>query len=791
MSPCRVWLGVLLGAICMAATAAVADPYSDRVQFADGLYTRQMYDLAQNEYAAVLKEWPDGAQNDAATFRMAECLRFLGKLNEAAQVYSQVVSSFKQSPFRLRAAYRRARLYMSEGDYQSAVSHFGVILQLLNNQPEADLAAATLYYLGESLLEMKQEDDAEKTLSRLVKEYESSMFSTYALMQLGDIFRKRWVDVGETDVAKTKELAGKALGFFKQALERPATDRISAEALFQVADILFRQRVYKESAEYYRQLLNRFPGDERSSAARLQAAWAASNAGLYAEAVVLAEAALKDPELISGQDEWLYLKANAERQLLQNDAAVQTYQALLNGYPESRYAESSRYEMALAYFKMGQYEKAVEQGEKVRLTRDVRADVCWLLAESYAALNKPAESIQYYRLVIKEATGTDLSRDATYRLAHQLQKRSSYREASEFYNTVVSQFPKDSLAPKALYASAYCLAEAGSHEGAIRDWRRLIEEYPQSDLVEDSFYQKAMSEVRLERREDATASLNEMIRRFPKSRFGAEAYYWKGMLLREQARYKEAEEALNIAMKSASREELRRESTFQLGLVLQKLDRGDEAAVLFQRLLSSPIVGKFPPALLEWLSVHHFEAQSYDRAAQAANLLVEAGDEPGWHQAGLVLLGRAEYAQKKMDAAETAFKKALGLEVNTLYSAEAALQLGELLLAKNNSTEADQFFRTASVKASSEKQLPVRARAFFGLGRAAELEKRFEDASRYFMSVAILYDHPDIVPESLFRAAEAFEQLGRFEDRNRVIGEMKERYQLSEWTEKAKSKWLN
>ena len=774
--------------LCSVACLAWGDAYQERMQFADGLYTRDMYSLAAKEYAAILVAFPDGDQRDAATFRMAECLRLQGDTEAAGRLYSRVVVEFRTGPFRLRAAYRRARLYMDAGDYESAAAHFNVIAR---ENPPADLAAASLYYLGESLLETGAADKADAAFARVLKEHPGSMFHAYALMQRGDIHRDRWTAAADADAADADKYAALALGFFGKVLERPGTDRSAAEALFQMAEIYFRQQDFERSSERYRQLMTRFPDDERSSVARMQAAWSASNAGLYAQAVALADAALADSDTIKARDEWLYLKANAERQLLQSKPAVMTYLKLLSGHPDSRFSESARYEISVAYFKMGKYEDAVRHAEVVRMTPALRNDVCWLLAEAYAAMDRGAEATQYYRMVMREATGTDRARDATYRLAHQLQKQEAYREAAELYRTVVTSYPKDPLAPQSAYAAAFCLAKVGAHDEAARDWRRLATDYSNHELVEDAIYQKAMSEIRLERREDAVTSLEELLRRFPKSRFAADAWYWKGMLLREQDKFAAAEESLRHAMEGASRDDLRRESTFQLGLVLQKLDRQEDAAGLLQELLDSPLSGKFPPALLEWLSTHYSAQGGHAKAAEAAELLVKSAKEPAWLQAGWALLGRAEAERGNHERAELAFKEALDTDINTRYAAEAALRLGDLALEAKDGDTADTYFRLASDKADPESELGVRARAFFGLGRAAELRKDDDEASRYYMSVAILYDHSDLVPESLYCAAGAFDRLGRDKERQKAVGELAARYPKSVWAGKAEATWKN
>ena len=75
----------------------------------------------------------------------------------------------------------------------------------------------------------------------------------------------------------------------------------------------------------------------------------------------------------------------------------------------------------------------------------------------------------------------------------------------------------------------------------------------------------------------------------------------------------------------------------------------------------------------------------------------------------------------------------------------------------------------------------MRARSYFGLGQAAAARDRSEEAARYFMSVAVLYDDPELTPEALYRAAEAFQKLGRAGDRDKALAELRQRYPQSSW----------
>jgi TolA-binding protein len=439
---------------------------------------------------------------------------------------------------------------------------------------------------------------------------------------------------------------------------------------------------------------------------------------------------------------------------------------------------------------MGKYNSAILHAEQIRITPELRSDVCWLLAEANAAIDKGAESIQYYRMVIRDAAGSDRARDALYRLAHQLQNQGAYREAAQAYNQLVTEFPKSELAPQALYASAFSLEKAEAYDEAARNWRKLVTDYPRHELVQEAIYRKAMCEIRLERKEDANASLDELLRRFPDNRFSADAYYWKGMLLYELQQYQSAESALRSAMQKSSREKLKNDATFQLGLVLQKLDRSQDAANLFQQLLDSPQSDKFSPELLEWLATYYDAQKQYSKSAKAAELLVKLAAEPAWKQAGWTLLGRAKEKLGRQKEAQTAYKHALENNVTTRYTAEACLRLGNIALEQKDSAAAVRYFKMAVNKVNPQNEFSVKSRSFFGLGRAADLGGNKADAARYYMSVAILYNDGEIVPECLYRAAAAYDGLNREYDRNQASRELIQRYPKSSWAGKVDKSWL-
>lgn len=774
--PAVLCAAIVLSLLCGPALGEDPIQAKERMQFADGLYARGMYKLCIEEYEGLLKEHPSLEKADVVNFRLGESYRELGDYVTAERYFRTVYTRFPKSELRLRAGFRRAELFMKIGQYDSAVALFKVVLE---DKPSEEVASATYYLMGESLLQAKKPGEAQKAFEQVISAYPDSAFYSYALLKDGQLI----VSQSEDAAAPKRDAAEqRALELFGKAIEKPASDRIAAEAWFQVAELHFRRGGYEESARAYHTLREKFPNDTRAEEARLQAAWAAHNAGLYADGRDIAI------EVLNGADhgghnraEWLYLKANCDRQLMKNDEAVEDYAVLLREFPDSRFANPSRYELALTHFRSGSFEQAIAEAQRIAPEGDIRKDVYWLLAESYGALDRQEEAVQYYRLLARDFPQSNRAADALYRLGHHLQQTGQYQEAASQFTALVTAFPDGKLAPQALYASAYCFSKVDMQAEAVRDWTSLITRYADSEFVEPSLYQKAMGEIRLERDDEALATLRELLKRYPKTEYAAEAHYWQGMLLREDERPADAEAEFRTALTLQPRPELAREIHYYLAGVLHEQKEFEEAAQLFQPLLDSPIKEKFSPELCRWLSEYRLEEKQYDEAIAAAQVLVERRIDPAWTQAGWTLIGRALRAQQKIQDARQAFTKALATPVSTPFAAEAALRLGEIALSEKSYDDADAYLRKAATLADDDASVGIRARAYAGLGRASKARSKLADASRYYMSVAILYDDPELVPECLYEAAKLFSEIGDLANAARAVTELRERYPDSKW----------
>ena len=132
-----------------------------------------------------------------------------------------------------------------------------------------DIRIAALYYLGYCREKQGDAAGAEKAYLDAVAGNPDSPFVSFAALALGRAYRTR--EGKAADARKMLALAA----------EKPATETVGAEALYQLAGLEFDAADFAASAAAYRKLSERYGASPRVSEGRQQAAWAYYHAGQY------------------------------------------------------------------------------------------------------------------------------------------------------------------------------------------------------------------------------------------------------------------------------------------------------------------------------------------------------------------------------------------------------------------------------------------------------------------------------------------------------------------------------
>ena len=772
-----------LFAASLAASFAIAAfaRADDSTSLADGLFKRSLFDMAAKEYSAILAADPARPDRDALSYRLGECHRKMNRPAEALAAYRAAAEAAPKSPDGMRARLQIGLAELDSGRAAEAAPHLQSLAADATDDPT--LREIALFNAAEAFF-MSGDKATASTLYGIVRTISKDM----------DLVDSASMRIAETKAAQGDDTAvAEARALFRAIADRPAPPPIASEAIFRLARLAESRGETDEAATRYLELVDKYPGERRATASRLNAATACYDAERFVEARRIATEIIASPD--RGGDfapNVLCLRARAANRLEMRADALADYATLLKDYPDSTLAPFARYERIQTLHRDGRNAEALAEGDRFdNPPADLIDDLLWVLAQAADALPDPPGAVQRYRQLIRRAPDSPFAPHALYRLANLLQEQKAWAEASASYLEFRDKFPAHELVPAALFASACCLSIAGRDDEAIRDWQELITRFPDDGRVPEALYQRAMADVRAGRKDAAATALDTFIRRFPGNERRNDVSFWRGMIYHDAGDDAEAQRLLREVLASNPSRDIERESMFLLGQIARSQGRADDAAALLQPLLESAAKEKFSPENLDWLAQFQFERGDFAASALAAQALLDAGEDPVWRQAGFVLLARARHAAGDAPAAISAYRDALKIDVNSKYAPEAALRLGELLLDAGNADEAEASLSDAARRAAGPDFIGVRARATAALARAALARGDAESALRYDNAVYILFDDPEIVPAAMDHAISTLVSLKRDDEARTIASELAERYpdsqQAKAWKERLAS----
>src|SRR5437773_2591396 len=95
-----------------------------QLEYANGLFTRKLYDLAIPEYQKYLDDYPGRPGRANAYFSLGECYRNLNRVSSARTNLQKVLNDYGDSEFAGPAAYALAEMAFADKDYAAALPLF-------------------------------------------------------------------------------------------------------------------------------------------------------------------------------------------------------------------------------------------------------------------------------------------------------------------------------------------------------------------------------------------------------------------------------------------------------------------------------------------------------------------------------------------------------------------------------------------------------------------------------------------------------------------------------------------
>lgn len=733
----------------------LSDPEQQRL--ADGLYSRGLYDLALGEYQKLIDRDPSPDNLDVLLYRAGESAGRANQVDAARRYFQGAVEVGGDGLPAQRSRYRLADMAFQAQDIPRAEA---LLKEIMAGEPDASIEAPVRYMLAQVLEVQRKYVESLRAYKEFIRVFPNDALASYAHLRVAAL---------ESSDAVSRRTA------YEQALRNPPSQELEVEALWGLASMEVSERNHREAADRYWQLWQKHPDSARVRGSMIHLAWAQLQAEEYRKALTLADNTSAE-RMRADADTWGYLIAVSHLRLEEMDEAVEAFETFLQQHPESRFRSFAGYELASIYAGRGEHDKVLALADEVRKVSGKEGDGLWMLAESSRAAGKPTEAIRYYSQLSEQVPDHARVADALFYRASLL-SRSGDEDSVEAWLRFVRRFPREERAARALRMAGEQLVKSGKTREGLDLWVRVIREFPESEGVHELIYQSALLEIRLERAEDARANLRRYVEQAPEEAVNrANAWYWLGVLLDRAGEHSDAQAALEKALEGDQKANWAFSARMRLGQSYQRTDQPANALAVWMTLVEGEQRGQLSDTLLLWLLGVAEEEEQPGARLRIADAMTSENRRAVTRELGYYATAAVRKERGNLEQAVTAWEAGLKFNSRSEDAARNGLAVGNAYLQLGKAEEALAHFSESARLASTLELGRIQALCMNGMGRAEFLREEWSQAARHFMSVAVLFDDPELSPENLILARDAFTKAGETAKARAAEQEVQTRY---------------
>lgn len=764
----RLPFSILFVALTVAALPAASfaqdqvDPQFEKIDFANGLFQRGLYDMAANEYREFIRKHPESAHTHEALFGLAESYFFNKNYERAAQHYKEYTVQFINRDKIQLARLRLAQCQVNQNQFDAALEAVDAISE--DGLDEEWLQKK--YYV------LAQVHDAKGDADAAVKQYQkaaavdpSSTTALEATIKLGEIYKSR------------NEYAA-AVDAFQRATVNASDNAIKGIALYKQAETAFLSGDYEISADLFAEVVDLNPDAALVEDAISNLLLALFNVPAY-NAVIKRAEHYQDKLTPGGRlFDVRYVTARSLKQLGQYDAALTTIDQALG----------------LEGLSGEQKNKAVDVKVEILFLSRKYADVIELIDTAWADAEAYAEKGIFFKA------------ESEYSLAN-------FETAHGLYGRLLETYPETEYKSEALYGLAHAKNALGKEAEAAALFEEYFASADDEGKKKEALFNQILLKSKVQDYQKAIADSLEFLKAYPDDKNVGRVRFLLGSMYSETKQYDQAIATFEHIVQRDLENPKRLESMFLLAYNLQLAERLDDALAFYRQVPRGEDAALYYSALKN-MALIHLERQEFNKAIMLLKEIVETYDENDlkidmylWiaeksleaksYKTVLTVLDKAEskltteedrqalayfrgaayQEQGQCQSALAEYEEVVNIETERLFVPKAYLGMARCLMTINHIDAAKAVLDTVLLSYADEAEISLKAR--FEMGGLLEKKEQLEEAAKFYMLVAVLYNDPWYSPESLFRAGRIFEQLDKLNDARNVYQEIIQLYTKS------------
>lgn len=485
------------------------------------MFNSQEYELAIDEYQALVDSKVQGELGGKALFYLAECHFRLKAYPEALKEFRKFLTSFSKHALRPSAQYRFAEsLYLSK-QYQKAA---GAYRRFVKEQPEHELVPKALFSGAGALMEIGQGKEAQSMLRELNEKFPSHPKASESRYFLA------WTHFKNKDFDE----AGKAfLAFSKSSPNSPK----AIEALLRAADSYYSSESFEKSLSLYNQVLADGQGAFKKEC-QIGIAWSYYKLKQFEKAGNFFGKLAQESEAGPDRQEYYYQSLRSYFDGEKYQVGLKVSENMLKSSGDNLPKGDALYWIGTFHQKLSSSEIAADfllKASKAKLQRVSRGTVLLALGNLLQELKRPEAALDAYKAALEDG---ELEDDAKAQIRYESSRvLHSLGRTDEALSLVKQNLSGSGKAEGLKALSEFSTAEfkyaQKDYRGAIGHYLKVIEG-GDPKLEEDALYRLAWSHKHLDEVKESILRLQQLKDKSQKYR--QECHYLLGELLRKDGK---------------------------------------------------------------------------------------------------------------------------------------------------------------------------------------------------------------------------------------------------------------
>jgi TolA-binding protein len=720
---------------------------------AEGFFAHKQPELAVPEYEKFLViSSKTTSGRERALYHLAESQRLMGSTLAAEASFQRLLQENLSGEYKVPTEFRLGELNEASGNLILAADFFAHAA-LDATDPSIQQAA----HFREALCREKsgQKDQSRILFEAMTKGSRESPNRIPSLLHLA---------------ASALESGNKiqALAWYSQILSSKTSEEIFSEAAVKSALLQTDLGNKEEAKTLFEKVANSKGAGNWRPIAALALVRIASQSGdntsvLKAASIALASDSDDKPEIF-------LLQANAFRKLGKNSQALADYDRIIREYPGSKAASLAPFQRLLTLHATHADSLLSEIDQYLLTASDPndRARAQLLKAEETLHKGQFKDAATLYHqidtTVFPPATKTDI----LYKESWALIQAGEKEEGSAALTRFLEIYPQDERAPAALAQRALLKQQKSDLPGALADFSQLDQQYPKAAERELALQQKALLLGQQQDNKGMVEAFTLLLHDYPSTTAAPQAHYWMGWTALENKDYATAVTELAKA-RTADPKQFAERAGLRILLADYYLNQPDAASREAMALNPSMV----PSEVGRWLGLKAMESGNPAKAEHFLTPLIKEG-LPGSSDTELqATLAAALIAQGKFSEAQAPATICLKLSHDPASRARALLTATSIQRAMKNLSEASSMIDEVMLL---QPEGSINAEARIMSGDLLLARQNYSDAAKAYITVAVLTDDPILTPKALSRAITAYRLSGNKAEAQKTLDELSKRF---------------